>query len=245
MFANLRISLVSLLTSIIDSLTFYPKLKKAILLNLGHAPRVVLDVGGNKGQSISFFLKLDKNTKIFSFEPTKSLYNHLLEKYNSFPNITISNKGISSFSGKKRFYENYMNLTSSFEKINYDSNYLKFKSKILGLGVKKIIKNEYDVDVVTLSSYIEKNISSNIDLVKLDVEGHEYECLKGLFDVPLNSNIELIQLEYHNDDMYQNSIPFDKIDNLLQINNFKLIGKFKHAFGDFEDLLYKNISEAS
>ena len=94
-----------------------------------------------------------------------------------------------------------------------------------------------------MSSYIEKNISSNIDLIKLDVEGHEYECLKGLFDAPLNSNIELIQLEYHNDDMYQNSIPFDKIDNLLQINNFKLIGKFKHAFGDFEDLLYKNISE--
>lgn len=58
MFANLRISLVSLLTSIIDSLTFYPKLKKAILLNLGHAPRVVLDVGGNKGQSISFFFKI-------------------------------------------------------------------------------------------------------------------------------------------------------------------------------------------
>ena len=67
-----------------------------------------------------------------------------------------------------------------------------------------------------MSSYIEKNISSNIDLVKLDVEGHEYECLKGLFNVPLNSNIELIQLEYHNDDMYKSSIPFDKIDNLLQ-----------------------------
>ena len=245
MFVNLRILIVSYLTYLIDLATFYPRLKKTILLNLGNPPKVVLDVGGNRGQSISYFLKLNKHTKIISFEPTKSLYKYLLKKYNSFPNITISNKGISSFSGKKRFYENYMNLTSSFEKINYDSNYLKFKTKILGLDVKKIIKKEYDVNVVTLSSYIKKNIASNIDLIKLDVEGHEYECLKGLFDVPLNSNIKLIQLEYHNDDMYQNSIPFDKIDNLLQINNFKLIGKFKHAFGDFEDLLYRNISEAS
>ena len=244
MFANIRISLVSLLTSIIDSLTFYPKLKKAILLNLGHAPRVVLDVGGNKGQSISFFLKLDKNTTIFSFEPTRSLYKYLLAKYDSFPNITISNKGISSFSGKKRFYENYMDLTSSFEKINYESNYLKFKTKILGIDLKKIIKKEYDVDVITLSSYINKNISSNIDLIKLDVEGHEYECLKGLFNAPLDLNIHLIQLEYHKDDMYQNSISFYKLDNLLQKNNFKLIGSFKHAFGDFEDLLYKNIIKA-
>ena len=54
MFANLRISLVSLLNSIIDSLTFYPKLKKkAIFLILGHAPKVVLGVGGNKEQRIS------------------------------------------------------------------------------------------------------------------------------------------------------------------------------------------------
>ena len=244
MFANLRIPFVSLSTSIINSLTFYPKLKKAILINLGHVPRVVLDVGGNKRQSISFFLKLDKNTKMFSFEPTKSLFNYSLAKYNSFPNITILNKAICSFSEKKGFCENYMNLTSSFEIINYDSNYLKFKTKILGLEVKKIIKKEYDVDLVTLSNYIEKNISSNIDLIKLGVEGDEHECLKGLFYVPLNSNIELSQFEYHNDDMYQNSIPSDKVDNLLQINNFKLVGKFKYAFEDFEYLLYENISES-
>jgi len=119
MFVNLRIFIVSFLTYLIDLLTFYPRLKKIILLNLGNPPKLVLDVGGNKGQSISFFLKLNKHIKIVSFEPTKSLYKHLIMKYNSFSNITISNKGISSFSGKKKFYENRLNLTSSFEKLNY------------------------------------------------------------------------------------------------------------------------------
>ena len=132
-----------------------------------------------------------------------------------------------------------MNLTSSFEKINYDSNYLKFKTKILGLDRKENNQKEYDVDVVTLSNYIEKNISSNIDLIKLDVEGHEYECLKGLFDVSLNLNIELFNLSIIMMTCTKILLPFDKIDNLLQINNFKLIGKFNNAFGDFEDLLYK------
>ena len=97
MFVNLRIFIVSFLTYLIDLLTFYPRLKKIILLNLGNPPKLVLDVGGNKGQSISFFLKLNKHIKIVSFEPTKSLYEHLMTKYNSFSNITISNKGISSF----------------------------------------------------------------------------------------------------------------------------------------------------
>ena len=103
MFVNFRIFIVSYLTYLIDLVTFYPKLKKTILLNLGHPPNVVLDVGGNKGQSISYFLKLNENTKIISFEPTRSLYKYLIRKYNSFPNITISNKEISSFSGKKSF----------------------------------------------------------------------------------------------------------------------------------------------
>ena len=240
MFVNLRIAIVTLLTEIMDSLTFYPKLKRAIILNLGYAPKLVLDVGGNKGQTISFFLKLNKNIKIVSFEPTRSLYKYLMVKYKSFPNITISNKGISSMSGKKKFYENFLNLTSSFEKLNYESKYLEYKTKVLGINTREIVKKEYEVNVVTLSSYINANISSDIDLIKLDVEGHEYQCLKGLFDVPLNSRIRLIQLEHHSDDMYENSIPFSKINKLMNSNNFKLIKRFKHSFGDFEDLLYVN-----
>ena len=240
MFVKFRIFIVSILIYLIDLATFYPRLKKTILLNLGHPPKVVLDVGGNKGQSISYFLKLNENTKIISFEPTRSLYKYLIRKYDSIPNITISNKGISSFSGKKKFYENRLNLTSSFEKLNYDSDYLRFKTKILGIDKNEIIKEEYDVNVITLSSYINDNISSDIDVIKIDVEGHEYECLRGLFNTAVDSNIHLIQLEHHNDDMYENSISFNQINDILNRNNFELIDRFKHVFGDFEDLLYKN-----
>ena len=40
--------------------------------------------------------------------------------------------------------------------------------------------------------------------------------------------------------MYENSISFNQINDILNRNNFELIERFKHAFGDFEDLLYKN-----
>ena len=243
MLIKIRIFFVTLLTTLIDLITFYPKLKKAIIQNLGHPPQLVLDIGGNKGQSISFFLKLNNNTIIYSFEPLKSHYNHLVMKYKSFDNITISNKGISSHIGKKRFYENILDLTSSFEKLDYDSEYLKYKTKILGVELKDIVKNEYDVDVITLNSFIKDNIESNIDIIKIDVEGHEYECLKGLFSEPISPNIHLIQLEYHNDDMYKNRISFNKINEILDKNNFQLVKRLKHGFGDFEDLLYKNKSK--
>tara|TARA_X000000950_G_C13880170_1_gene646561 strand:+ start:126 stop:857 length:732 start_codon:yes stop_codon:yes gene_type:complete len=240
MLLNFRIFIISFLIYLLDLVTFYPRLKKIILLNLGNTPKLVLDVGGNKGQTISFFLNLNKHAKIVSFEPTKSLHEYLIKKYNSFSNVTISNKGISSFSGEKKFYENHLNLTSSFEKLNYYSDYLKFKTKILGIDKNKIIKKEYNVKVITLSSYINDILKSDIDIIKIDVEGHEYECLKGLFNTPLNLNIHLIQLEHHNDDMYENSISFNQINDILNENNFELIERLNHAFGDFEDLLYKN-----
>ena len=67
MLVNLRVLIVSFLTNLIDLLTFYPRLKKAILFHLGYPPKLVLDIGGNKGQSISFFLRLNKVVKIVSF----------------------------------------------------------------------------------------------------------------------------------------------------------------------------------
>jgi len=240
MLLKIRRSLIVLYSTLNDLIIFYPKLKKTILKNLGRSPELILDVGANKGQSISFFLKLNKNAIIYSFEPTASLFNYLVEKYKSYSNIIVSNKGISSYIGKKRFYENYLNLTSSFEKLNYNSQYLKYKSKVLGIGLHEIVKNEYDVDVITLNSFINENIKSDIDIIKIDVEGHEYQCLKGIFNKPLNSSINLIQLEYHNDDMYKNAIYFNKINEILNNNNFQLVKRFKHGFGGFEDLLYQN-----
>ena len=56
----------------------------------------------------------------------------------------------------------------------------------------------------------------------------------------VNSNIHLIQLEHNNDNIFKNSISFNQINAILNRNNFELIDKFIHAFGDIEDLLYKH-----
>ena len=85
--------------------------------------------------NINILIYKHNNAIIYSFEPLKSHYNHLAMKYKSFDNISISNKGISSHIGKKRFYENILDLTSSFEKLDYDSEYLKYKTKILGVSI--------------------------------------------------------------------------------------------------------------
>jgi hypothetical protein len=82
----------------------------------------------------------------------------------------------------------------------------------------------------------------DIDVLKIDTEGHELACLHGLFSEPLHHPIEFIQLEVHNDDMYLNSHSFEEITEILEANGYGLAGKIKHGFGDFYDAVFRKKS---
>ena len=104
----------------------------------------------------------------------------------------------------------------------------------------KSLKKKYSVEVVKLSSFLEKNYPNDkIDVIKIDTEGHEYYCLKGLFEKSSN-NIKCIQLENRNDDMYINNKTTGKLINLLNTNNFHLIKEIKHGFGGIDELFFES-----
>jgi FkbM family methyltransferase len=238
----IRILLVQRLIQIIEALTFYPQLKRFYKKQLANKPLFVLDVGANKGQSIDFFLSLNNKSVIHSFEPNIILHKQLVEKYKLNRNITIHNLGVSSSNGEKVFYVNIMDETSTFEPLNSKSKYLDRKGKILGVGKDKLIIDEYLVKTIKLSDFIEKTQTPFYDTVKIDVEGHELDCLIGLFGETLDVlPINFIQMEIHNDDMYLKKNLNEQIDDLLVRNNFVLAAKIKHRFGDFEELIYQNL----
>src|SRR5690606_36661426 len=132
------------------------------------------------------------------------------------------------------FHENILDETSTFEEFNPDSEYLKRKAKILGVTKENLIVDSYDVEVIKLSDFL-KSRDTAYDVLKIDAEGHELQCLQGLFDTDKPCSIRLIQFESHNDDMYLNSARHEDIDGLLQRNGFRKIADIKHGFGDFSD----------
>jgi FkbM family methyltransferase len=235
----LRIKLIASLIHINEYFIFYPRLKKFYTENIKKTNPLIIDVGSNKGQTIDFFLKHFKDAIIYGFEPNRELYIALCKKYKDNKNIKIANCGISNQDGKLVFNETVTNETSTFEDLNYDSEYLKMKSKVLGVKPENMIKRSYEVDVITLAGFIEKEKLKNIDVVKIDTEGHEYKCLLGLFQKP-EIHIDYIQLEQHNDDMYTNKPSNETIDTLLKNNSFDLYKTIKHGFGDFDEVVYKN-----
>lgn len=238
---KLRIRIIQMFLDLLEALFFYNKLKNFYISILGGKKNItVLDVGSNKGQSIEFFKGVDKNARIYGFEPNSELFNKLMKKYEKDSNVSVANAGVSSKEGTLTLHENVMNETSTFEKLNHDSDYLKRKAKVLGVPVEKLTKKSYDVEVMTLSSFIKSKEDIFIDIIKIDVEGHEYDCIKGLFSDPdFKVPVRIIQLEKHMSDMVLNS-KSDKIDGLMQANGFKEVHRIKHSFGGFFELFYEN-----
>lgn len=238
---SIRTKLIQTLIHINEAVFFYPKLKKFYDSNLNQNQISIIDVGANKGQSIEFFLKINKSAIIHSFEPNKKLFNFLQSKYKSNSNVFIQNFGLSNIKGELVFHENIMDETSTFEELNLDSKYLEKKAKVLGVSKEDIIVNNYKVEVIRLLDFLKDNPNKKYDVLKIDVEGHELQCLQGLFcDKNQEIPIRYIQLESHKDDMYINNNNHNEIKAILSLNGFEQIAEIKHGFGDFSEIVYEN-----
>lgn len=239
---GIRIKLIGYLIELNEAVFFYPKLKHFFKKVLPHQP-IIFDVGANKGQSADFFLSIRPNATITSFEPNPTLFAFLTNKYKKRGNIQVINKGVSSSKQVLTFYINKLDLTSSFEKLNVTSKYLAKKAQVLGVKPSEIISESLDIETICLSDYIEEQNIQHIDLLKIDTEGHELKCLNGLF--PLNScQIDRIQIEHHQDDMYQSLDSFADIQALLQKNGYEVEVSIKHGFGDFYELIFRKIQNS-
>ncbi len=240
MMKGLRIKAIQFVIWQIEEWTFYPKLIKFYKEQLRADKLRVIDVGANKGQSIDLFLSINPNAQITAFEPNRDLFQMLSSKYSDIPGIQILQKGVSNQDSKLLFYQNVLNETSSFELLNPESKYLASKAAVLGVKVDEIIESEYEVEVTTLATYL-NNDPRHIDVLKIDVEGHEYQCLLGLLERESNlPNIRFIQLEYHEDDMYASAHSWGDYVLLLGKHGYNEAHRIKHSFGSFYDVIFEN-----
>ncbi len=136
---------------------------------------VVLDVGANVGLHTLHFSKLvGEEGKVFAFEPNKLNLErlNLNISLNAILNIKIESLAVSDEIGYKLIYElsdNSENLGN--HSIAYTETIKKFE-KEEGVSKRKVL-------CTTIDDYCENNnISPNF--IKMDIEGGEYDALKGM-----------------------------------------------------------------
>jgi len=145
-----------------------PMLQKFIPLD-----GIVIDVGGHAGQFTKIFSCLAKKGKIFSFEPGEYAYSILkkTKKIKKLTNVTLIQKGLSSLEGLVSFRVPIKRSGS----IGYGTSHV-FLSGHETISSAFI---EQQVSVIPLDKFIKINQLERIDFIKIDVEGHELNVLKG------------------------------------------------------------------
>ena len=89
----------------------------------------------------------------------------------------------------------------------------------MGLDKRGIDNSSIEISVTTLDKILDGVNVKNIDLLSLDVEGYEFEVLKGL-------NLNKYRPTYLLIEIYK--VNFDDIYNHLTVNNYKLICNFSN-----------------
>lgn len=198
---------------------------------------IFFDIGAHKGKYTDLLFKEYNIKKAYLFEPQVKMYNFIKEKYKDNNFINVYNQGVSNKTENVLFYINKHNLTSSIKRLNPKNKYLNLKSKLFSTNLDGMIENNLNIKTIKLEEFFLENNILNIDLIKIDTEGHEYEVLAGL-----EGKIKFIKaflIEFHDDETYLN-YSSNKIENILLKNNFFLKKKIKFPFTTWEDRLYLN-----
>ena len=147
---------------------------------------VIFDIGANVGQWTKFVLNTNKFLNIHCFEPSKYTFKKLIN--NNFPsNVICNNIGLSSV--KK---EEFLHVSKKGSALNSLYNRRGLKEH----NVKILQQQNEKIQLDTLENYCRENDIKLIDYMKIDVEGHEFEVLKGGKKLFNNIRVNIIQFEY-------------------------------------------------
>lgn len=187
---------------------YEPILTKFVLEKISYGPTdLIIDVGANLGWYSINISKFYPNNKIFAFEPDDINFAILNEniKLNNSSNITAINKAVAQKNDKLTLY--------------------KYPEKNLGrhslLQDNTLKQQQIVVDTVSIDEFITKNhlIDHKIKLIKIDVEGYEYQVLLGC--IKSLPKIEYILHEFSPKIMQQHNISPEQLIKLLLDNNFE------------------------
>jgi FkbM family methyltransferase len=144
-------------------------------------PSVIFDGGANTGSYSLLLNRYIPNCKIYSFEPVKATYYKLTANRNGCEMITPVNKGL---------YKD--NCSMEINLFNSDEHSSIFD--IQGLEIKP--QTSEVIELVRGDDFMKEHNIEAIDFLKLDIEGAEFDALKGFEKSINNGKIKAIQFEY-------------------------------------------------
>ncbi len=193
-------------------------------------PLIIVDGGANVGNYALLASKICVNAKIFSFEPVNDTFSQLENNVRNNPNITPIRKGF--------YYENCKKKINLFSSNEHSSIY-----NLEGLSYDTL--DGINIELYKGDDFIKDYNIDEVDMLKLDLEGAEYDALLGFENAVKNGKIRLIQFEYGYINITTKKLLID-FYNFFEANGY-IVGKvfpknveFRNYQFKYEDFLGPN-----
>ena len=170
---------------------------------------IVLDIGANIGlYSLSAAKIVGDSGKIYSFEPDPITFKNLKKNIesNKFNNVELINKAVSNKTGTIGF-------TSSENISSRSKNHIKLDNESDTNSIK--------IPTIKIDDFFE-NRNIEINIIKMDIEGAEFEALKGMKKI-IDKNKHLkIFLEFSPFMLKRLNTDIVEMMNFFKYYNFKI-----------------------
>lgn len=174
----------------------------------GFQPSVLIDAGANVGKYSLALARYCPQATIYALEPVERTFLELQANLAPYPNIIPVKKGL--------YFEAVAKEINVYPSHTHSSLY-----DIEGLSYQP--SSRQTIELISGDEFARENQIENIDFLKLDLEGAEYDALLGFQDLLRKKRIKAIQFEY----------------GYINISTKKLLIDFYHFFEEYGYILGK------
>lgn len=137
---------------------------------------IVIDLGGYVGDWAAAIYCMH-SPKIFVFEPVPQFYNIIKRRFSNNKQVSVFDFGLSN-ENKKVLIDLKGDATSLYY-------------------VNEQEDQNIEISLIDIVHFFNENSFQKVDLLKLNIEGSEYDILERLLDSGWINNIEHIQVQFH------------------------------------------------
>lgn len=163
--------------------------------------KVFLDFGGNRGQGLRQFAKMfniDSSWEVKTFEPND--FCNLKEELFDFPFVDVYNQAVWIYDGTVQFNRTTAHRDGRSANDKNGNSYIDEGSSVMGLNagdVAACVQDVIDVECVDISRLINEYSEDDFVVVKMDVEGAEFELVKKILIDNTIEKIDELYIEWH------------------------------------------------
>lgn len=143
------------------------------------APKIIIDCGSNIGMSLLYFKKRYPQSNVIAFEPDAASF-ELLQ-------LNIDNNGLASVDAHQVALSNIESQSTLFRQSSHSGS----------LTMSLFSSNDKTEKTSVITKKLSTYITSEIDLLKIDVEGSESLILRDLIDNDKLHFIKQLIIEFH------------------------------------------------